>query len=149
MTDLSCSPRISSALFGGLAGCISLALSACSASPTARHLVTDQNAMLEAGRSMGLAEYAVRLTGRYGQGGNSEQWSALLFQAGELSVAAGRVAMSRTAAVCGSDSEAERYYAGLDAATAALREQRETLADELAKALPGADSKVAASSRSR
>jgi len=91
----------------------------------------------------------VPTSGRYGQGGNSEQWSALLFQAGELSVAAGRVTMSRTAAVCGSDSEAERYYAGLDAATAALREQRETLADELAKAIPGTDSKVAASSRSR
>lgn len=149
MTDSSCRPRTASTLLCGMAGCVSLALSACSATPTARHLVTDQNAMLEAGRSMGLAEYAVRLTGRYGQGGNSEQWSALLFQAGELSLAAGRVTMSRTAAVCGSDSEAERYYAGLDAATAALREQRENLADELAKALPSMDSKIAASSRSR
>jgi len=149
MTDSSCRSRISSALFGVPAACISLALSACSTSPTARHLVTDQNAMLEAGRSMGLAEYAVRLTGRYAEGGNPEQWETLLFHAGELSLAAGRVTMSRTAAVCGSDSEAERYYAGLDAATAALREQRETLADELAKALPGTDSKVAASSRSR
>lgn len=149
MTDSSCRPRTASALVCGMAGCVSLALSACSASPTARYLVTDQNAMLEAGRSMELAECAVRWTGRYCQGGDPEQWNDLLTQAGELSIAAGRVTMSRTAAVCGSDSEAERYYAGLDAATAALREQRETLADELAKALPSTGSKVAASSRSR
>ena len=144
-----CLRRTLSAPLCGASACVTLALSACSASPTARHLVTDQNAMLEAGRSMGLAEYAVRLTGRYCQGGNPEQWNALLLQAGELSLAAGRVTMSRTAAVCGSDSEAERYYASLDAATAALREQRETLADELAKALPSTGSKVAASSHSR
>ncbi len=148
MTDSSRLPRISSALSGGLACCIWLALSGCSASPTARYLVTDQNAMLEAGRSMELAECAVRLTGRYCQGGDPEQWNDLLTQAGELSIAAGRVTMSRAAAVCGSDSEAARYYAKLDAATAALRKQRETLTAELAKVLPSSGAKVAASSSS-
>ena len=148
MTDSSRLPRITSALSGGLACCIWLALSGCSASPTARHLVTDQNAMLEAGRSMELAECAVRWTGRYCQDGDPEQWNDLLTQAGELSIAAGRVTMSRAAAVCGSDSEAARYYAGLDAATAALRTQRESLTAELAKALPGKGANIAASSRS-
>lgn len=137
-----------SALLCGISVCAPLAFTACSASPTARYLVTDQNAMLEAGRSMELAECAVRLTGRYGQGGDPERWNEVLTNAGELSIAAGRVTMSRAAAVCGSDSEAARYYAGLDAATAALRTQRESLTAELAKALPGTGANIAASSHS-
>ena len=149
MVRSSCRGRTLSALLCGASACVLLALSACSASSTARNLVTDQAALLEAGRSMELAECTVRISGHYCQGGNPERWSDLMWQAAELSMAAGRVTMARAAGVSGSDAEAERYYAGLDSATAALRQQRELLAEELAKALPITGSKVAASLPSR
>ncbi|MCA3005006.1 MAG: hypothetical protein IOD15_06540 [Phycisphaerales bacterium] len=113
-------------------------MASCSTGSAVKRLATDQAGLLEAGRSMELAELTVRMHDRFQQLDPSA-WRELTGKASRLSQSAGQLVMQRATAVSGvSDSEA--ILNRLEADTAALKQQREQLAQDLARALPGAGS---------
>jgi len=111
-----------------------IVLPSCGAPTAVRHMVADQNGLMEAGRALGLSELTVQMAGRHASM-DPERWRGMITRASALSVSAGRLVLARATAVSGSHSQAERFYAYLDSDTAALRAKSESLKAELADAL--------------
>ncbi|QOJ00467.1 MAG: hypothetical protein HRU70_08195 [Phycisphaeraceae bacterium] len=110
-----------------------MVLASCTAGVTQRHLAADQAGMVEAGRAMETAEMTIRMHERFHRQ-DPAAWEDLVTKAGRLSQSAGRLVLQRATAVSGvSDSEA--IFARVEADTAALKTQRESLATDLARAL--------------